>query len=476
MTMAQADETVIICGCSHYSVSDEDAYFIHSSVRLYAWGGPMTDYYRDDDGDEDWQLLWRAAAAEDRRTKKRITKSCTDAALRLLQTDTGSFVTDASPWQEKRERERNERISKAQERHDLWRQDMMGMLSFIRNKAETPFSGERPTRMHVLTWFEKDPCGLKPLMHTFDMTWYFIPYVYDSSADWVILNDDDSELLDADPMEFDRMDMREANLDHLVEELENSDPRIRVCTYSDAFSALSGTSVPDPEAVIQEDRKRFRKAGLVKDTACLEFRNTRIAFLNPHFDAQYAAMMSRENVNRVITADTAGLIGAESIELEWWMDDGDLPGIDYLVIGPQTDEEDDLLLEMVKRKKKTGNPLILLEDDYLKCVTGILEKENEKIRKAATAPSVFNADRYDYPGSDAVLKRAKTTVGVPLDVDTEKNTCRFVSRSSGEEYFTSLAACTCPAYVKSDGQRPCKHMFRLALELGKLKGRKKSGE
>lgn len=48
------------------------------------------------------------------------------------------------------------------------------------------------------------------------------------------------------------------------------------------------------------------------------------------------------------------------------------------------------------------------------------------------------------------------------------HTCRFVSTSDGTEYYTSLSACTCPAYLDHEKHHPCKHMFRLAMEPGLL--------
>lgn len=57
------------------------------------------------------------------------------------------------------------------------------------------------------------------------------------------------------------------------------------------------------------------------------------------------------------------------------------------------------------------------------------------------------------------------TVAKPINVDREKNIGEFISVTRGDHYWTSLEACTCPAY-ESNGSRPCKHMIALAKYLG----------
>ena len=61
------------------------------------------------------------------------------------------------------------------------------------------------------------------------------------------------------------------------------------------------------------------------------------------------------------------------------------------------------------------------------------------------------------------IYRVEYSVGIPEELDTEKNTCYFTSKASGKRYATSLEQCTCPAFVK--GYR-CKHMLALAMHLG----------
>lgn len=59
--------------------------------------------------------------------------------------------------------------------------------------------------------------------------------------------------------------------------------------------------------------------------------------------------------------------------------------------------------------------------------------------------------------------KVQYTVSTPQEVDRERNTCIFYSKSTGEKYHTSLEQCTCPAF---SGQYACKHMVALALYLG----------
>lgn len=64
-----------------------------------------------------------------------------------------------------------------------------------------------------------------------------------------------------------------------------------------------------------------------------------------------------------------------------------------------------------------------------------------------------------------LLYKAEYSVASPIDLDIEKNTCTFISQTSGEKYRTSLSQCTCPVYDPSY-RYPCKHMVALALHLG----------
>ena len=72
--------------------------------------------------------------------------------------------------------------------------------------------------------------------------------------------------------------------------------------------------------------------------------------------------------------------------------------------------------------------------------------------------------RYDYDS-----QQSKTS---PLSVDKEHETGVFYG-SGKEPYQTSLASCTCNDFVKR--KKPCKHIFRLAMELGIIDAAYKTG-
>lgn len=55
----------------------------------------------------------------------------------------------------------------------------------------------------------------------------------------------------------------------------------------------------------------------------------------------------------------------------------------------------------------------------------------------------------------------------PLSVDIENKCGKFVG-SEGYIYDTSLEHCTCADFAIHDGTMACKHMIRLAMELGEL--------
>lgn len=223
-------------------------------------------------------------------------------------------------------------------------------------------------------------------------------------------------------------------------------------------------------AIVRADRERLKKTGLAEDTEALCFEEKKIGFLNERYNVLYAVMAAQNGDKHFITNETASFVDAVGVDLNVEYDeDYDLSELDYIVIGPDTDPEDKIFKDAARIRKRKGKPVILLEMDYLMCVERIIEGKEEDAIRLAQEAAEFDASRYDYPGCSNIRKRAKSTVGHPLDLDREKNTCRFISTSTDDEYFTSLSACSCPAYLKSKEQRPCKHMFRLALELGKLK-------
>lgn len=63
------------------------------------------------------------------------------------------------------------------------------------------------------------------------------------------------------------------------------------------------------------------------------------------------------------------------------------------------------------------------------------------------------------------LTSARSADMTPLSIDKAARTGRFMG-SSGDIYETSLEDCTCMDFSYSGGVRACKHMLRLAMELG----------
>lgn len=78
-------------------------------------------------------------------------------------------------------------------------------------------------------------------------------------------------------------------------------------------------------------------------------------------------------------------------------------------------------------------------------------------------PSVYDPACYAKVEKE-MLYKVEYTVGKPINVDRETNTCEFISESNGERYYTSLSKCTCSSYRSP--LSPCKHMIALAIELG----------
>lgn len=89
-------------------------------------------------------------------------------------------------------------------------------------------------------------------------------------------------------------------------------------------------------------------------------------------------------------------------------------------------------------------------------------------KKPQKKPPVLPPSNY-YPGNYVnvtrhTLYKVDYTVGRPINVDKTKNTCEFISESTGEKYYTSLEKCTCSAFSRPVD--PCKHMVALAIHLG----------
>lgn len=101
----------------------------------------------------------------------------------------------------------------------------------------------------------------------------------------------------------------------------------------------------------------------------------------------------------------------------------------------------------------------------------LVKKRNTPCAKDQKKPPALPASVF-VPGNYVNLTRKDRykvlyTVGIPENIDRVKNTCEFVSLTSGERYRTSLQKCTCPAF--SSPLYPCKHMITLAVSLGYLK-------
>lgn len=65
--------------------------------------------------------------------------------------------------------------------------------------------------------------------------------------------------------------------------------------------------------------------------------------------------------------------------------------------------------------------------------------------------------------------RAKQAGCTPEEVDFELESAVFPG-SDGVDYNTSLSFYTCQDFEKRGYDLPCKHMYRLAMELGVIKG------
>ena len=75
---------------------------------------------------------------------------------------------------------------------------------------------------------------------------------------------------------------------------------------------------------------------------------------------------------------------------------------------------------------------------------------------------LFSAELVD----DARRNKALSGELTPISVDRENRTGKFVG-SKANVYDTSLDSCTCVDFIVNLGQqKPCKHMIRLAMELG----------
>lgn len=69
------------------------------------------------------------------------------------------------------------------------------------------------------------------------------------------------------------------------------------------------------------------------------------------------------------------------------------------------------------------------------------------------------------PPDEKTLERARKAECTPVAIDRTEETADFRGKSG--EYQTTMFSCTCKSYCIKDA--PCKHMYRLAMELGYIK-------
>ena len=67
---------------------------------------------------------------------------------------------------------------------------------------------------------------------------------------------------------------------------------------------------------------------------------------------------------------------------------------------------------------------------------------------------------------DLARRRKRSHSLKMLSIDRETIKAEFESSREGKIYVTTLTSCTCKDFALGRGERPCKHIFRLAEELG----------
>ena len=150
---------------------------------------------------------------------------------------------------------------------------------------------------------------------------------------------------------------------------------------------------------------------------------------------------------------------------------------DYLNNCPRKHALKDVLIKDLSGNDTEKKKQIQAVYRRLKKAGTIADKENSEgkiesrivIRRGGNKTTVIDLPASSYqPALYAHIRKhdvykADYTVGVPENLNREKNTCQFTSKTSGEKYVTSLEKCTCPAYRKGYA---CKHMLALAAHLG----------
>ena len=95
------------------------------------------------------------------------------------------------------------------------------------------------------------------------------------------------------------------------------------------------------------------------------------------------------------------------------------------------------------------------------------EREAEHIRNIAGRNYLCSTPVFQAIHSDPDLKRLTSSMTQDMKIQTLQITAKIYSKHSGKEYTTTLENCTCTDFAKR-GPAPCKHMYRLAAEVGAL--------
>lgn len=92
--------------------------------------------------------------------------------------------------------------------------------------------------------------------------------------------------------------------------------------------------------------------------------------------------------------------------------------------------------------------------------------------KAGQTFANWPAEAHETKDQQTRLKSAKASKTTPQSIDRENKTGIFPG-SGASPYVTTLESCTCPDFSRR--HLPCKHMYRLAIELGELNERAETG-
>jgi len=77
---------------------------------------------------------------------------------------------------------------------------------------------------------------------------------------------------------------------------------------------------------------------------------------------------------------------------------------------------------------------------------------------------IWDESIHSKPVQVSKQKKAATSDCKPVFFDSKNNCGSFIGSKPGKSYSTSLIDCTCVSFARE--KKPCKHMYRLAHELG----------